>query len=403
MQASDKSEFDRLFLAEKRRLGELPYFEQDPGCPDSGVLLSDRIRHYCRPRFKLISPFKISCLRPAGYDLRVGSNYAKGGGHYTLADGGSFTIEPYQVAIIQTLETLNLPAFLIGRWNIRVGLAYDGLLWVGGAQVDPGFRGRLSCPIYNLSTKAITLKYGQSLAMIDFVTTTPVNIRSKPFRWWTGKKLIFQEYSIGLESGVAERLKDIDDKVAKRLKGAMKKTSIRFENAQTRMDTFMTLSFTVVAVLFAGLGVIATKGSDEPSFVSSPVWVAAVALYFALRPSVVVFEQNLRTRNNVQQNPPVPPAHVRARPVESRFASLVPRPLEFLIAGLITVGSLGFHIYHAHVSAKEIQQAKDQASRALSSVEEQKKLIETEARIRQQYEVKMETLTEKVNRLSQKP
>jgi hypothetical protein len=68
-------------------------------------------------------------LRPAGYDLRVGSNYAIAGELHTLNEGGSLTIKPYQVAVIQTLETLNLPDFLIGRWNIRVKFAYKGLLW----------------------------------------------------------------------------------------------------------------------------------------------------------------------------------------------------------------------------------------------------------------------------------
>jgi len=149
MTALDKEELARLLLKEKQRLAELPYFDADGADPDHGVLLSDRIEHYCGREFQLISPFEKEYLRPAGYDLRVGDNYSQGGQHYTLNDGGFLTIEPYQVAIIQTLETLNLPGFLIGRWNIRVKLAYQGLLWVGGAQVDPGFRGRLSCPIYN--------------------------------------------------------------------------------------------------------------------------------------------------------------------------------------------------------------------------------------------------------------
>ena len=174
MTSPGEESVDDPLLQEKRRLAELPYFDDERAHAGNGVLLSDAIEHYSGEPFQLISPFKREYLRPAGYDLRVGDNYAKDGKPYRLTVGNDLTIEPYQVAVIQTLETLNLPSFLIGRWNIRVGLAYRGLLWVGGAQVDPGFRGRLSCPIYNLSTKPVQLKHGDELAMIDFVTTTPV-------------------------------------------------------------------------------------------------------------------------------------------------------------------------------------------------------------------------------------
>jgi hypothetical protein len=51
----------------------------------------------------------------------------------------------------------------------------------------------------------------------------------------------------------------------------------------SRIDTFITLIFTVVAVLFAGLGIVATAPETEQSIVNLPVWVAAVALWFALR------------------------------------------------------------------------------------------------------------------------
>jgi deoxycytidine triphosphate deaminase len=418
MTALDQQEIDRLLLKEKQRLAELPYFERDATDPDFGVLLSDRIEHYCGPDFKLIWPFEKEYLRPAGYDLRVGGNYAQGGEHYTLNDGGFLTIEPYQVAVIQTLETLNLPGFLIGRWNIRVGLAYQGLLWVGGAQVDPGFRGRLSCPIYNLSTKSVTLKYGDELAMIDFVATTPVNIGSTPFQWWHKKKLVFQQYRTELQSGVALRLKEIDTKVdegeqrtagkldeekrsiAAGLKEASEQTSRRFESIQSRIDTFMTLSFTVVAVLFAGLGIIATKGSDDPSFVSSPVWVAVVALYFALRPYVIAFDKNREDRSQIN-----PAQEGQAKPHDSSndkwYVPLLPRPLEIVIASIIVLSSLGFHIFDAHVSAKEVRQAREQASRATSALDQEKAIVEREIQLRQQSDARLENLRQQVNLLLQ--
>jgi len=88
----DQQDIERLLFEEKQRLSELPYFERDALDQSQGVLLSDRIAHYCKPEFKLISPLRELNLRPAGYDLRVGNNYAQKGEHYTLNEGGFLTI-----------------------------------------------------------------------------------------------------------------------------------------------------------------------------------------------------------------------------------------------------------------------------------------------------------------------
>lgn len=399
----------QLYEKERARLSELPYFERDPEHCEDGVLLSDWIEHYSGPSFKLIEPFdRDSCLRPAGYDLRVGANYAIGGKIFTLNVGGELTIKPYQVAVIQTLETLNVPDFLIGRWNIRVKFAYKGLLWVGGAQVDPGFRGRLSCPIYNLSKKDVTLGYGEQLAMIDFVTTTSFRVgMSKPFQWWDQKKLVFQQYSVDLESGVESQLHALDADSAKRekrmqesLSDAAENTGREIKGIQNRIDTFVSLVFTVVAVLFAGLGIVATKGSDASSFVSSSVWIAAVALYFALRPYVLALEmkQEDRERGTKTTGGGSGGTAVAAR---KWYAALLPTPLEVFIAAIIVVAGLGYHLWGAHVAAAELRQAKEQAAEAVRALDQQKRKVDTESQLRERSDARLESLQQQVNLLLQ--
>jgi len=102
-----------------------------------------------RHAFGLISPFSKEHLKPANYKLRIGDEYAIKGEIKQLSDKpgeNQITIEPFDVAVIKTLETINMPRFLIARWNIRVQLAYEGLLWVGGPQVDAGYIGHHCCP-----------------------------------------------------------------------------------------------------------------------------------------------------------------------------------------------------------------------------------------------------------------
>jgi dCTP deaminase len=349
---------------EKARLAALPSFDNKfPELP--GVLLSDKIERYCEEDCCLITPFLQSNLRPAGYDLRVGANYAIKGQNLPLVEGYSFKIEPYTVAVIETLETLNLPKFLIGRWNIRVTLAYKGLLWVGGAQVDPGFRGKLSCPIYNLSTEAVQLNYGDALAMIDFVTTTPFTDESRAFDWEGRKKVVFAEYSTGLTSGVEQRLDSMQEKILEneekqrlsgealeeRITGDLEqnanKTETRLNYVNTRFDTFLTLIFTIVAILFAGLGVIATKGSNDPSFFTSPVVLATVALYLSFR----AYANSERERENSSTIP-----SATSKSIKDVF---VKHPLEIALCLFLAVGDVFAHYYQSRVTWNDLRQSEN--------------------------------------------
>lgn len=333
-----------LRRAEIERLSRLPQFPSKLADEEKGVLLSDRIKRYCQD-YKLIEPFDPErLLKPAGYDLTVGRNYSIRGEPGALNDGMRLEIEPYQVAIIETYETINMPEFLIGRWNIRVKLAYKGLLWVGEAQVDPGFRGHLCCPIYNLSEKTVPLDFREPLAMIDFVTTTPYREgECERFRWWKRKMLVFREYP-PLNSGIQVKVEEFDKKIKedeKKTEGTLAEARMSseesFHRVQRRIDTFVTLVFTVVAVLFTGLGIVATKATNAPSFLSSPLLVAAVALFFALQAQVGMRREDAQTGK--------------------WYARLAPGVLAVVvITGLIVAASLFFEAYNAQAKFDSLQQ-----------------------------------------------
>jgi deoxycytidine triphosphate deaminase len=125
----------------------------------------------------------------AGYKLTIGDEYYRDETVFYLpsranapkdAQSDYVEIPPFEVVVIKTRETLCLPRFLIGRWNIVVKQAYRGLLWVGGPQVDPGYVGHLFCPIYNLSDKHVRLEEREEIALIDFVKTTPFPYKDYP-------------------------------------------------------------------------------------------------------------------------------------------------------------------------------------------------------------------------------
>jgi deoxycytidine triphosphate deaminase len=219
--------------------------------PGTGVLLSDGIKFYC-DQFGLISPFREKNLKPANYKLRVGDQYAIRGQLFQLgSERGSdeFTIPPFEVAIIKTLETINMPRFLIARWNIQVQRAYEGLLWVGGPQVDAGYVGHLFCPIYNLSNKPVPLRYDEPFAVIDFTKTTEFQAGESLKYDDIPDRILFDDYHPeALRSALAEQITSFRDQID-RLDATANERIKRLEN----------ITFTALAVLFAALAVIATS------------------------------------------------------------------------------------------------------------------------------------------------
>ena len=244
-----RDEFDRLekIIAETRDA-----LEEDDHPEKTGILLSDEIEFYVN-QGQLIDPFDRKNLKPAAYELTVGDEAMLGGKPVRLSDcwpKNSLTIPAFEVAVIKTDETLNLPRFLIGRWNIRVAWAYKGLVWVGAPQVDPGYVGHLFCPIYNLSNKEVQIKKGEAIAVMDFVKTTKFDRNRGEEKWKKYQRpptrVIIEDYGIDdFRSGPFEQALEIP-KLKKALEDGLK-------DVQKRIDGFTTLVFLVLAILMTAV------------------------------------------------------------------------------------------------------------------------------------------------------
>lgn len=231
---------------ELHRLTDYPDIMIDDSVPGAtGVLLSDELKHYA-VEHRMIDPFEEARLKPAGYELTVGDEYALGGNTHTLSDKrgeNEIVIPPFEVAIIKTGETINLPRFLIARWNIRVKWAYEGLLWVGGPQVDPGYIGHLFCPIYNLSNKGVKLVLGDAIALMDFVKTTRYESGKSISYKRPPKRVVIEDYNPG----------SLRSALATEAQSRIEKFEGRVANVEERVERFVSLTFAVIGILFAAL------------------------------------------------------------------------------------------------------------------------------------------------------
>lgn len=252
-------------------------------CPEqddlktTGVLTSDEIEHYatnCATNCKMIDPFDPEALKPAGYELHLGKDYAIGGEPKKLYDvpgKDELVIPPFEVVIISTKEIINLPRFIIARWNLRVRKVYEGLLWTGGPQVDPGWVGPLFCPIYNLSSEPVKLRLGERIVLMDFVKTTPFKKGKTKEYHRPPRRQKLEDYNWGLKSALVteagRRINDVEKKIS-------------------RVESMIGIMFTVIAILIAALSIFVTQG--EHIEVSLPLWLyisvglSIIALAFAL-------------------------------------------------------------------------------------------------------------------------
>lgn len=146
----------------------------DPHPEEHGLLLSDRIDELCNVGLIISSGYERQFLKPASYTLTVGEPYLDSNGKQQRLSkiGDSFVFKKNSIVYVSASEEFDLPYYIVARFNLRVHWVYEGILLGTGPQVDPGFRGRLSCPLYNLTNLDITIKRGQPFATIDFEKTT---------------------------------------------------------------------------------------------------------------------------------------------------------------------------------------------------------------------------------------
>lgn len=206
----------------------------------------------------------------ASYNIRIGKKVVvEGEREYNLSKYDKVELKPFEVAIIQTYEIINMPLDLIGRWNIKVKKAYEGLVWVGGPQVDPGYCGYLYCPVYNMSDKSVILEFGKEIATMDFVKTTSCN----NFGGFDKIILPFEAYKnrnlkSAITSLITDKLIDVD--------------SFK-EKMEDKLHKLQTTFLTIVGALFATLFIlIISMKSDEAKISHTCEYIVYLALVLSI-------------------------------------------------------------------------------------------------------------------------
>jgi len=127
---------------------------------------------------KLIEEFDDRCLEGAGYDLRIGKFYRVFGKTYLSPDKRKLPeieeiteeqliLKPGDYILMETIERINMPANLAARVLNRSSLFRCGATTFN-AFVDPGYCGRLTFGLKNISSHDLSIAKGTRIAQIVF-------------------------------------------------------------------------------------------------------------------------------------------------------------------------------------------------------------------------------------------
>jgi hypothetical protein len=121
----------------------------------------------------MIRPFQEQHLNAASYDLTLGPRCVLDGQELVLDPKRRILrIPPSTIALVTSREVLLMPHWLVATFNLKSKFIFDGLLMGAGPQIDPGYKGVLTCPLHNISSKTIEIELCKPFAKLDFVKTT---------------------------------------------------------------------------------------------------------------------------------------------------------------------------------------------------------------------------------------
>ncbi len=132
----------------------------------------------------MIYPFESQKLKSASYAVTILGKVVywddQNNKQVQIIDrDNEFTLRPNSIAFVTLEPMLRLPDYIAFRFNLKITNVYRGILLGTGLLVDPGFVGKLSIPLHNLTTNDYKFTGGEDLIWMELT-----KISSNP-RWNT--------------------------------------------------------------------------------------------------------------------------------------------------------------------------------------------------------------------------
>ena len=130
----------------------------------------------------MIYPFDIEQLEGASYEVKLAGkvvywtdkgvkvvkNIVEKPDPNKPEEDKEFTLEKNSIAFVTLEPMFRIPDYIALRFNLKISHIYKGLLLGTGPLVDPGFVGRLSIPLHNLTANSYKFEYGKGMIQLEF-------------------------------------------------------------------------------------------------------------------------------------------------------------------------------------------------------------------------------------------
>lgn len=84
-------------------------------------------------------------------------------------------LKPNSITFLTLEPVLQVPQYMVLRFNLKIPHVYKGLLLGTGPIIDPGFKGRLSIPLHNLTSNEYVFSYGDEIISIEVTKMSPIH------------------------------------------------------------------------------------------------------------------------------------------------------------------------------------------------------------------------------------
>jgi deoxycytidine triphosphate deaminase len=140
----------------------------------------------------MLCPFLPKKLKSASYEIAFQGKCVywdeEGNKRVLLIEPGQeFLLKRNSIAFVTLEPVFRIPDYIALRFNLKITHIYRGILLGTGPLVDPGFIGKLSVPLHNLTNNDYTLIGGDDLIWMEF---TKISTHA---RWASQEKLANQE------------------------------------------------------------------------------------------------------------------------------------------------------------------------------------------------------------------
>jgi len=208
----------------------------------------------------MIYPFYEEKQKPASYEVSILGKYVywdeKNKKHVgVIKPGQEFVLKRNSIAFVTLEPTFRIPEYIAFRFNLKITHIYRGVLLGTGPLVDPGFMGKLSVPLHNLTTNDYTLVGGEPLIWMEF---TKLSWRRE---WQPAKEAISSVKRQGKFYEFPERKKNFGD-VEDYLRKADAHRSIRSSISDVLQSAVKAANRAKqLNLLFTGIGFAAILGA----------------------------------------------------------------------------------------------------------------------------------------------